>query len=169
MINKRINNGIRKIPNQTITNLLYIELNDDKIAVLKPGLNHGLLIRPKENEMTAVMEDIYGQIVCQYLLKKDDIWKHSVETALKSFTYSYLDLDFKNVRVDQRGINVLRFLKERCMLLKPHKGQGIVVVNKKYYYNSLDQLFNDLKKNLKSLPIIQHYVIFQHFKDTWTH
>ena len=52
------------------------------------------------------------------------------------------------------------------MVLKPHEGQGIVVVNKKYYYNSLDQLFNDLKKNLKSLAIIQHYVIFQHFKDT---
>ena len=147
LINKRINNGIRKIPNQTITNLLDTELNDDKIAVLELGLKHGLLIRPKENEMIAVMEDIYDQIVCQYLLKKDDIWKYSVETALKSFTYSYLDLVFKNVRVDQRRIKVLRSLKERCMVLKPHEGQGIVVVNKKYYYNSLDQLFNDLKKN----------------------
>ena len=73
LINKRINKGIRKIPNQTITNLLGTELNDDKIAVLKLGLKHGLLIRPKENEMIAVMEDIYDQIVCQYLLKKDDI------------------------------------------------------------------------------------------------
>ena len=146
-----------------------IELNDDKIAVLEIGLKHGLLIRPKENEMIAVMEDIYDQFVRQDLLKKDNIWKHCVQTALMSFTYSYLDLDFKNVRVDQRRIEGLRSLKERCMVLKPDKGQEIIVVNKKYYYNSLDQLFNDLKKNLKSLAIIQHYVIFQHFKDTWIH
>ena len=32
------------------------------------------------------------------------------------------------------------------MVLKPGKGQGIVVVNKKDYYNSLDQLFNDPTK-----------------------
>ena len=77
LINKRINKGIRKIPNQTITNLLGTELNDDKIAALKLGLKHGLLIRPKENEMIAVMEDIYDQIVRQDLLKKDNISKSS--------------------------------------------------------------------------------------------
>ena len=50
------------------------------------------------------MEDTYDQIVCQYLLKKDNISQHFVQTALKSFTYSYLDLHFKNFRVDQRQI-----------------------------------------------------------------
>ena len=58
VINKRINDGIRKNPNQTMTNLSDIELNGDKIAALKLGLKHGLFIRPKENEMIAVMEDI---------------------------------------------------------------------------------------------------------------
>ena len=43
----------------------------------------GYFFRPKENEMIAVMEDIYDQIVRQGLL-----------TARKSFTYSYLDPDF---------------------------------------------------------------------------
>ena len=96
VINKRINDGIRKNPNQTITNLSDTELSDDEIAVLKFGLKHGLLIRPKENEMIAVMEDIYDQTVRQDLLKKGNISKHCVQTALKSFTYSYLDLDLKN-------------------------------------------------------------------------
>ena len=49
-------------------------------------------------------------------------------------------LDFKKFRVDQRRIEVLRSLKERCMVLKPDKGQGIVVVNKKYYYDSLEPI-----------------------------
>ena len=47
-----------------------------------------------ENEMIAVMEDIDDQIVCQNILKKDNISKHCVQTALKSFMYSYFDLDF---------------------------------------------------------------------------
>ena len=79
---KRIFDGIRKNPNQTITNLSDIELNDDEIAGLKLGLKHGFLIRPKENEMTAVMKDIHDQIVGQDLLKKDNISKHRLQTAL---------------------------------------------------------------------------------------
>ena len=36
-----------------------IELDDDEISVLKHSLKHGLLLRSKENEMIAVMEDIF--------------------------------------------------------------------------------------------------------------
>ena len=121
-----------------------IALNDDEIPVLKLGLKHGLFIRPKENEMVAVVEDIYDQIVRRDLLKKDNISKHRVKTALKSFTYSYLDLDFKNFRVDQRRIQTLRSLKERCVVLKSDKGQEIVAVNKKDYYDSLEMSMFDL-------------------------
>ena len=85
-----------------------IELNDDEIAVLKLGLKHGLLIRPKENEMIAVMEYIYDQIVCQDLLKKDNISKHRVQTALKSFTYFYLDIDLKHYSV---GSSIFRIFQ----------------------------------------------------------
>ena len=92
------------------------------------------------------MEDIYDQIVRQDLLKNGNISKHRVQTVLKSFAYSYLDLHFKNSRVNQRRVMVLRFLKERCMELKPDKGQGIAIFNKKDYYDSLDQLFNDSTK-----------------------
>ena len=52
------------------------------------------------------------------------------------------------------------------MVLKPDKGQGIVVVNKKYYYDSLDQLFIDPTKfeilnedpTLSNLSTIQRYL-----------
>ena len=51
------------------------------------------------------------------------------------------------------------------MVLKPDEGQGIVVVNKKYYYNSLDQFFNDPTKFeiLNEKPTLRN---FQQFKDT---
>ena len=59
-----------------------------------------------------VMEDIDDQIVRKDLLKKDNISKYHVLTALKSFTYPYLYLGFKNFRVDQNRIMVLHFLQE---------------------------------------------------------
>ena len=48
------------------------------------------------------MEDIYDQIVRQNVMKDDNISKHSIQNALKSFTYAYLDLDFKNFGIDQK-------------------------------------------------------------------
>ena len=90
LINKLINDGIRRSPNQTIKNLSDIELIDDEIVVLILGLTHGLFIRTKENEMTAVMEDIYDQFVHQDFLKKDNASVHRVQTALELFSYSYL-------------------------------------------------------------------------------
>ena len=49
--------------------------------------------------MIALMENFYNQIVCQDLLKKDNKQKR-VQASFKSFTYSYLDLNVKNFRVD---------------------------------------------------------------------
>ena len=64
------------------------------------------------------MEDIYDWIVRQDILMKDIRSKHLVQTTLRSFTYSYLDLDVKNFIVDQRRIKLSRSLKGRCMVRK---------------------------------------------------
>ena len=47
--------------------------------------------------MIALMEDFYDQIVHKDLLKKDKIPKNCVQTAFKSLTYSYLDLNVKTI------------------------------------------------------------------------
>ena len=102
IINKRITDGINKNPNKTITNLSDVELTNEEILLLKLWLKHGLLIRPKESEMTTIMEDIFDQIVRQNVMKDNNISKHCIQTALKSSTYAYLDLDFKNFGIDQK-------------------------------------------------------------------
>ena len=64
--------------------------------------------------MIALMENFYNQIVCQDLLKKDNKQKR-VQASFKLFTYSYLDLNVKNFRVDQRRLKVFYYLKEAGM------------------------------------------------------
>ena len=105
--------GIHKNANRIITNLSDTELSDNEIFVLKLGLKNGILIKPKVTEMAIIMEDIHRQIVRLDLLKKNNISKHYVQTALKSFVNSYLGLDLKNYRLDQNKIKALPNIKIR--------------------------------------------------------
>ena len=93
--------------------------------------------------MVVIMEDIYDKIVWQDLLKKDNISKTRVQTALKSFADSYLDLDPKNYGLVQRKIKKIQNFKDRCMILKTDKGPVTQPISKNDYYSSLEQLFSD--------------------------
>ena len=63
-------------------------------------------------------------------------------------------------------IKVLRSIKEKCLILKPDKGQGIVLIDKTDYYNSTESLFNDTSKftllqedpTLRNLSTVQTYL-----------
>ena len=90
---------------------MYIKILNE-ISVLKLGLKHGILIRPRESEMVVIMKDIYDRIVQQDLLKKGNLSKHCVQTELKSFTYSYLELDLKNYGLDQNKIKICGALRD---------------------------------------------------------
>ena len=63
-------------------------------------------------------------------------------------------------------IKVLQNIKQKCLILKPDKGQGIVLTDKTDYYNSMKRLFNDTSKvtlvhedpTLRNLSTIQTYL-----------
>ena len=63
--------------------------------------------------------------------------------GLKSFVYSYLDLDVKQFISDSKSIKTLRKPKDKCLIPKPDKGQGIVLVNRDDCNNSLENLFEN--------------------------
>ena len=144
-------------------------MTNEEILLLKLGLKHGLLIRPTESETITIMEDIYGQIVRQNVMKDDNISKHRIQTALESFTYAYLDLDFKNFGIDQKRIKILRNLRNRCMILKSDKGHVIVIISKKDYFQSLDRLSNDKTKFeiLEEDPTSRNLNTIQNYLNTW--
>ena len=58
------------------------------------------------------MEDVYGQILKQNILKDDHIFRHRAQTALKAFTYNYLDLDAKELFSDRKKIKALQNLRD---------------------------------------------------------
>ena len=116
--------------------------------------------------MIAVMEDVYDQLCRNKAFNDHHIAKHRVQTILKAFTYNYLDLDLKQFSTDQKHIKVLRRLRERCMILKPDKGQGVVLIGMNDYIHSLKRIFDDTSKfkvrtddpTLRNLSNVQSYL-----------
>ena len=82
IVTKTIRDCIKKKLNSIITNLTDMELTENEVSVIKYGLKHGLLTRPKENEMVVIVEDIWDQILRNDVLKEDHISKHRRQTTL---------------------------------------------------------------------------------------
>ena len=132
-------------------------------------MKHGLLIRLKESEMVVIVEDIWDQILRNDVLKEDHILKHRLQTALKAFTYNYLDIYYKELGFDQKRINTIRNLQDKCMILKPDKGQGVVFIKKGNYKPSMERLFSDQRKFkvLNEGPIIRSLRTVQIYLNTF--
>ena len=125
-----------------------------------------MVSRPKESEMIAAMEYVWEQIDNNNILKENRMTKQRVQTALRAFTYNYLDLGSKCYHLDRKQMNIIQNLTEEFMILEPDKGQGIVLVNKDDYIRNMECLFSDktnfqvLDKdaNIQSLNTIQNYL-----------
>ena len=154
IVEKQIQEGIHNNPKNLITNLTNVTLSNNKIEILKYGLKHSLAIRPKESEMIVIMEDIYEQILRHNAIKDSYILQERLKTALKGYTFNYLDVDDKRYIHDSKSLKVLRELREKFVILKPDKGQGIVLVNHGDYVNSVQRIFDDASKlkNIEKYP-----------------
>ena len=64
--------------------------------------------------------------------------------------FNYLDIGDKGYFHDSKLLSVLRKLREKFMILKPDKGQGIVLLSHKDYVNSLQRIFDDPSKFKKT-------------------
>ena len=73
IVNKTIRYGIKKNPDSIITNSIDMELTENEVSILKYGLKHRLLTRPKESEIIVIVVDIWDQILRNYVLKEDHI------------------------------------------------------------------------------------------------
>ena len=69
----KVFDGIYPNPNVTITNLPSRVLANDEYETLQYDLKHGIAIKPKDNEIFAIAEDIYHQIDRKDLCKENQM------------------------------------------------------------------------------------------------
>ena len=92
--------------------------------------------------------------------------KERVKTALSAFTYSYVDIFDTQFLHDKIKRKVLKQLKQYRVILKPDKGNRIVLINKTEYNVAMRKLFSDCSKfkviqkdpTLTRLKTTQNYV-----------
>ena len=92
--------------------------------------------------------------------------KERVKTPLRAFTYSYVDIFDTQFLHDKNKTKVLKQLRQGCVILKPDKGNGIVLINKTEYNLAMKKLFSDRSKfkviqkdpTLIRLKTVQNYV-----------
>ncbi|XP_046863199.1 uncharacterized protein LOC124456940 [Xenia sp. Carnegie-2017] len=135
--------GLEENPNNVILNLTNQNLSPEQIEVLKLGLRHGFATRPNELEMLSVAEDIWDQIARLNQFKDGNYVRDKLKNSLRSFTYNYLDLDLEQFHIDSKRIRILKKLNSDYAILKPDKGNGVVLLNRSDYVNSLNSLFEN--------------------------
>ena len=102
--------------------------------------------KPKDNEIFAIAEDIYDQTDRKGLCKENQTSTKRLKNSLRAFTFNILDIDDKNVYLDFKKLKVIKNLRKDVAILKPDKGNGVVLINNVDYYQSLEDLFIDKKK-----------------------
>ena len=173
---KRTSDGITDNPNETIVNLTNHSLSSDELEVLKLGLRYGLATRPNQLEIMAVAEDVWRQISRLDIFKQGRYVQDKIKNSLRSFTYNYIDLDLKEFRLGRKIIDILNKLTERFAILKPDKGNGIVLLNRYDYVTSVKSIFSDSSKfekldsdpTLTRLHSLQNYLLQLHKRDEIT-
>ena len=68
--------------------------------------------------------------------------RERVKTALRAFTYSYIEIYDKQYSHDKKKINITKQLHEKYKILKPRKGNGVVLLNTVDYQDAMNQLFS---------------------------
>ena len=141
-------------PNVTITNLSSRVLTNDEYETLQYGLKHGIAIKPKDNEIFAIAEDIYDQIDRKDLCKENQMSIQRLKNSLRAFTLNILDIDDKNVPPVLRKLKVIKNLRKD------------VLTNNVDYYQSLEHLYIHKKKfkqidkdpTMTQLSTLQNYL-----------
>ena len=104
--------------------------------------------------MMTISEDIWDQVNRLNAWKEGFFTKDKVKNSLRSFTFNYLDLDLKQYFIDRKKIRVLSAMTKNLSILKPDKGNGMVVLQRSDYVNSVTSLYTNSSrfKQLSSDP-----------------
>ena len=91
-------------------------------------------------------------------IRKSDIYYNNQYAKMKiirSYAFNLIDIDDKNIFNDANKIKIITRIRE-TLIMKPDKGNGIVLLNKEDYTNSMENLFTNKTKfkQLDSDPTI---------------
>ena len=128
---KNKENKIQENLNPVATNLSSHDLSNEELSILKFGLKHGLATRPNESNILSYTKDIWEQIEKANICCNEMCSKAKIKNSLRG-------LAFNLIKIKQQ-------LRKNVTILKPDKGNGIVLLDIKDYSNSVEHVLKDPK------------------------
>ena len=111
--------GLTQNSNEIITNLTGdTTINEHELIF---GLKHGLATRP-----------MWDQLERQNLLPKGYMKQQRIKHSIRTLACNFLDFDDKRPNDDHncKRIKILKELNEKCVILKPDKDNGVVLLKR---------------------------------------
>ena len=146
---KRYADGIKDNPNEVIWNFSSKTLSNDEYEVLKYGLNHGLATSLVQTDVIPSIESVWDQLIRNNLLKTDLHSLRRAKNCLRALAFNLIDIDNPQIYKDIKKRKIIQELRKTTAILKPDKGNGIVIIDINDYVLSLENLFSDNDKFVK--------------------
>ena len=150
--------------NETITNFTQYELSQVETDLVKAGLYFS--IQPdkiRKSEIFTTFEKIHRSF--RNNLKSEET-KSQIKAHLSYLANSY----FYNYKPSPRILRQHRVLRnlsknKNIIITKPNKGNGVVILDQKLYYNSFQEIISDSSKFEKPNegPTLKHESLVQRF------
>ena len=137
---------MKESPNNTIWNLATRVLSNEEYQVLPYALNHGLATYQKQNDILASVEPVGDQIKKKNICKETQNHIERAKNSLKALAFSLIDLDNCQVFKDKKKLEIIKNLRMELVILKPDKGNGIVLIGTNDYYTAVENLFSGKSK-----------------------
>ena len=108
--------------------MLQSTLSNQEYEVPCYGLNHGLATHQNTIDIIATAEPVSDQITRQNLCKERHSHMERAKNSLRALAFNLIDLDNNQIFKDKKKINIIKNLRKDFVLLKPDKGNGIVLI-----------------------------------------
>ena len=135
----------RRSERNTIWNLTARVLSNEEYQVLCYGLNHGWAACQKTKRNSSV-ESVCDQIDKKNICKETQNYIEIAKNLRRALAFSLIDLDNCQVFRDKKKLEIIKNLREKLVILKPDKGNEVVLVRTIDYYSAVENLFLDKSK-----------------------
>ena len=115
-------------------------------CALQYGLKYGIATQPKDSDLIASAESVWEQINSHGWLKNSFFKVERAKNTIRAFVFNILDFDNARVRTDNKKIQSIKDFLDENVILKPDKGEGVVIVSRVDYETSMQELFSDRKR-----------------------
>ena len=120
-------------------------LINEQYDVLSYGLDHGLATSLSCNDVLPSKESVWDHLTGNNLLKENYHFINRTKNCLRAIAYNLIDLDNQKVFQDKK-LQIIKDLRKDTVIVKLDKGNGVLAIDTRDYYEYLNRLFSDPTK-----------------------